>query len=329
MTAKEALSRAREILDANNIEDAPLECEILLRHVLGITRVQLYQGINQKLVPEQEEAFWRLIERRLSHEPTAYITGHCEFYGLDFYVDTRVLIPRSDTELLVQEALKLAARHSAKKRRPYLIAEAGTGSGAIAIALAQHLPQAKIYASDISVAALEVAAINCQRHIVEKQVELLFGDLLEMLPEPVDLIVANLPYIRDNEMAELSPEIRLFEPRTALAGGEDGLDKVRQLCRKISDKLHPDGCLLLEVGLGQSRELATFLRNLYPLAKIKVIPDWSGIDRVVTLTLPSSSGILFPASVASHITKPLSEISPHLDWKTSSTSLVHLDIQFT
>lgn len=286
MTAKEALTRARKILVGNSIEDAPLESEVLLRHALNINRVQLYQDINRELIPEEESVFWHLMDRRLSHQPSAYITGHCEFYGLDFYVDPRVLIPRSGTELLVEEALKFAGRHSAGKERPCLIAEAGTGSGAVAIALAWHLPRAKIYASDVSAPALEVAATNCRRHGVERRVELLLGDMLEALPEPVDLIVANLPYITDKEMKELSPEIRQFEPRIALAGGEDGLDKVRQLCRQVSGKLKPGGCLLLEIGLGQAGELTTFLSTLYPSAGVKVIPDYDGIDRVVSLTLP-------------------------------------------
>jgi len=280
MTLKQALSRAREILIANNIEHAPLECELLLRHGLKINRVQLYLDLNHELSPQQEETFWALIKRRLNHEPTAYIIGHCEFYGLDFYVDPRVLIPRPESELLVEAALGFASTHPARK-----IAEVGTGSGAIAIALARHLPQAKIYASDISAAALEVAAINCQKHGVGNRIQLLLGDMLEVFPEPVDLIVANLPYIRDRKMGKLSPEIRRFEPKSALAGGEDGLDKVRQLCQQAGDRLHPEGCLLLEIGLGQARAVTAFLASLFPSAEIKVMPDLSGIDRVLSLCL--------------------------------------------
>jgi len=286
MTIKEALTRAREALVENAIEDAPLECEILLRHALDITRVQLYQDIDRQITPAQESTFWHLIERRLNHEPTAYITGHWEFYGLDFYVDPRVLIPRSGTELLVEKAIEIGSRHSARKKNPYLIADIGTGSGAVAIVLARHLPQARVYAIDVSTPVLEVAMMNCRKHSVEHQVELLVGNLVETLPGPVDLIVANLPYIRDREMDELSPEIRLFEPILALAGGEDGLDKIRELCQQAGGKLNPGGSLLLEIGLRQVEELNSFLPNLYPSADIKVIPDYAGIDRVVGLTLP-------------------------------------------
>ena len=285
MTLRQALSRAQEILVANNIEDAALECELLLRHTLKISRVQLHLDMSHELSLEQEETFWNLIKRRLSHEPTAYITGHREFYGLDFYVDPRVLIPRPESELLVEEALKFASQQPVRNNYPCLIAEVGTGSGAIAITLALHLPQAKVYAVDVSATALEVADINCQRHGVYNQVQLLLGNMLEVLPEPVDLIVANLPYIRDNEMEELSPEIQLFEPEIALAGGEDGLDKIRQLCRQVVDRLRPQGCLLVEIGLKQGRAVTTSLHNLFPRAQIKVIPDLSGIDRVVSLSL--------------------------------------------
>ena len=285
MTLKQALSRAREILVSSNIEDAPLECELLLRHILNISRVQLYLDLNQKLSPKQEETFWALIKRRLSHEPTAYITRHCEFYGLDFYIDPRALIPRPESELLVEAALKFASQHPAGKDYPHLIAEVGTGSGVIAIALARHLPQAKIYASDLSAAALEVAAINCQRHGVGNQVQLLLGNMLEVLPEPVDLIAANLPYIRDSEMEKLSPEIQMFEPRLALAGGEDGLDKVRQLCRQAGDRLRPEGCLLLEIGQEQGETVTAFLHSFFPSANVEVMPDLSSIDRVVSLRL--------------------------------------------
>ncbi|MFC1906562.1 peptide chain release factor N(5)-glutamine methyltransferase [Chloroflexota bacterium] len=305
MTAKEALTRARQILVQHNVEDAPLESEVLLRYALNITRVQLYQDIRQELPPEQEKTFWQLIERRCNHEPTAYITGHCEFYGLDFYVDPNVLIPRPGSELLVEEALAIAGKHSAQKKRPYLIAEAGTGSGAISIALAKYLPQAKIYTVDISAPAIGVAARNCRQNGVEGQITLLQGDMLAPVPEPVDLIVANLPYITDKDMEELSPEIRLFEPTLALAGGEDGLDKIRQLCRQIRDKLNHGGSLLLEIGLGQASSLTSFLQDLYPVARIKVTPDYAGIDRVVDLTFPGIWGILSPTGLTSYLSKTL------------------------
>lgn len=278
MTLKQALNRANGILAANNIEDAPLECRLLLRHALGISRIQLYTEFNDELAPSQEETFWNLIKRRLCGEPTAYITGHREFYGLDFYVNPNVLIPRPESELLVENAIKLAQNYPVS-----IIAEIGTGCGAIAISLAKSLPQAKIYATDISASALDVALFNCQKHGVVNSVFLLQGDMLEPLPEPVDLIVANLPYVKQSDLRQVNPAN--FEPPLALNGGSDGLEKIHQLCCQVSGRLCPQGCLLLEIGQGQGRAITTFLHSLFPSAKIEISPDLGGIDRMVSLTL--------------------------------------------
>jgi len=277
VTLKQALSRARGILAGNNIDDASLECELLLRHALKISRTQLYLDLDRELSPKQEEAFWRLMQHRLNGEPTAYITGHREFYGLDFYVDPRVLIPRPESELLVETALGLAQNH------PLLtIAEIGTGCGAIAISLALGLPEAEIYATDISAAALKVALLNCQKHGVVDRVHLLQGDMLDPVPEPVDLIIANLPYVRKSELAPP------FEPRLALNGGSDGMERIRQLCRQVGSKLRPTDYLLLEIGQGQRRTVTAFLHTLFPNGEIEVVPDLSGIDRVISLSLTAS-----------------------------------------
>ncbi len=282
MTLKQAFSHARDILTANNIEDAYLEGELLLRHTLKISRVQLYLDLDYELSSKEEKNFRHLIERRLSGEPTAYITGHREFYGFDFYVDPSIIIPRPESELLVEKALKLAQNGTIPT-----IAEVGTGCGAIAISLALNLPQTKIYATDISAAALKVALFNCQIHEVANRICLLQGDMLDPLPEPVDLVIANLPYVKESE---LSPVYSVnFEPLLALNGGSDGLEKIRQLCRQANNKLYPDGYLLLEIGLGQRRAVTTLLRSLFPSAKIEVTPDLGGIDRVVSLTLPSDT----------------------------------------
>jgi len=276
VTLKQALCRARGILAAGNIEDARLESELLLRHTLKISQVQLYLDLDHELNPNHEQTFWQLIKRRLGGEPTAYITEHREFYGLDFYVDPNVLIPRPESELLVEMALDLI------QNRPVpIIAEIGTGCGAIAIILALELPQAKIYATDISAFALKVALFNCQRHGVADRICLLHGDMLDPLPEPVDLIVANLPYVSKLEL----PESANFEPLLALDGGSDGLEKIYQLCQQVTDKLRPDGYLLLEVGQGRGKEVTTCLHSLFPAAKIEIAPDLSGIDRVVSLCL--------------------------------------------
>jgi len=275
MTLKQALGRARDILAAGDIEDAALESELLLRQALKISRVQLYLDLDLRLSPEQEKTFRQLIRRCLNGEPVAYITGHREFYGLDFYVAPSVLIPRPESELLVEKTLSLA-----QGRNTPVIADIGTGSGAIAISLALNLPQAKIYATDISASALKVALLNCNKHGVANRIYLLQGNMLEPLPEPVNFIVTNLPYVKKSEV-----NARGFEPALALNGGSDGLEKIRQLCHQVSSKLRPGGCLLLEIGQGQEGAVATLLHSLFPLAKIEVTPDLSAIDRVVSLVL--------------------------------------------
>jgi len=277
LTIKQALSNARQLLVDHDIEEYNLESELLLRHTLKIDRVQLYLALEQELSNQQAETYRSLIKRRLDGEPTAYITEHREFYGLDFYVNSSVLIPRPESELLVEKALELA-----QERTVSTIVDIGTGCGAIAVSLALNLPHTRIYATDISADALEIALANCRTHGVTDRVCLLKGDMLSPLPEPVDLIVANLPYVRKAELPEVNTHN--FEPSLALNGGTDGLDKIRRLCSRIDGKLRSGGSLLLEIGQGQSITLVSFLRRLLRAGSIEVIPDLSGIDRVVSVT---------------------------------------------
>ncbi|HET6477784.1 MAG TPA: peptide chain release factor N(5)-glutamine methyltransferase [Dehalococcoidales bacterium] len=278
MTLKQVLGRARDVLATNSIEDASLEGEILLRQALGIDRVRLYANLNSELSAEQENDFWHLVRRRLSGEPTAYIAGHREFYGLDFLVDRRVLIPRPETELLVEKAVRLARTHNIAT-----VADIGTGCGAIAISLALNLPRIKIYASDVSTDALEVARMNCEKHGVAGRIRLLRGDMLAPLPEPVDLILANLPYVTEQEIS--TSALAGFEPRLALDGGSDGLDGIRRLCEQATDRLNPQGGMLLEIGWGQGRVVTSLMRRHFPSASLEIIPDLQGMERVISLRL--------------------------------------------
>ena len=278
MTLKQALSRATEILTANSIEDPFLESELLLRHTLQMDRVQLYLELDSELSPEQYEEFWHNINLRLDNIPADYITGHREFFGLEFDINSRVLIPRPETELLVEKALELA-----RDRSLSTIADIGTGCGAIAVSLAVHLPQARVYATDISSFVFGVALANCRKHGVTDRVTLLEGDMLVPLPRPVDLIVANLPYVREPEMALVNT--LGVEPSLALNGGPDGLESIRRLCLQAGEKLLPGGCLLLEIGQGQGEAVTSFLNSLYPSAELELAPDLSGIDRMVSLFL--------------------------------------------
>jgi release factor glutamine methyltransferase len=270
----EALNHSRAMLAQNAIVDAALEAELLLRHTLKIDRTQLYLDLKRELSLQDERAYEALIKRRLGGEPAAYIIGHHEFYGLDFYVDSNTLIPRPESELLVETALRLAPDHH------LTIADIGTGCGAIAISLALELPQAKIYAIDISSAALEVASRNCQRHSVADRVNLMQGDMLEPLPAPIDLIIANLPYVRQSELSH-----RNFEPLIALDGGAKGTESIEKLCRQAQHKIAHGGSMLLEIGQGQGKSITSLLSNLFPDGNIEVLADLGGIDRVVSLSL--------------------------------------------
>ena len=278
MNLKRALSQARKILAENKIDDASIEGEILLRHMLGITRAQLFASLDNDISDAQLDDFMKLVARRVNGEPTAYITGHREFYGLDFTVNQYVLIPRPETELLVDKVISLCRKHSYSK-----IADIGTGCGAIAVSLAVNLPSVEIYATDISAAALEVARQNCMKHGVAGRITLLTGDLLESIPEAVDLIIANMPYVRASDIPSKGP--LSFEPRLALDGGEKGLDKIRLLCHQAGKKLKDKASLLLEIGQGQAGEVVSILHNMFPQASIGVEKDLSGIIRIVCLRL--------------------------------------------
>ena len=279
MNVKEVLDDARKVLTDSNIEDAPLEAEILLRDTLKKDRVGLYLALDDELSTEQQNAFTDRLARRLDDEPTAYILGYREFYGREFIVDASVLVPRPETELLVEKALEIVRKHTLS-----VIAEVGTGCGAVAISLALELPHARVYATDISASALKIARANSRKHGVSDRVRLLSGDLLDALPGPVEMVVANLPYVRKPDLPRSGPVSR--EPRLALDGGTDGLDKIRRLCIQAKGLSGPGGFLLLEVGEGQAGTVSTFLHDLFPPARVDVTPDLSGIDRVVSLMLP-------------------------------------------
>ena len=284
MILREALQSVTQTLRRAGIADASVEAELLLGHILGMSKTQLYIEPERSLTSVETEHLCHLVRRRLDHEPAAYILGNCEFYGIDFCIDCHTFIPRPETELLVEKAVELASRISHQGKR-ITIADVGTGCGAIAISLALALPQAKIYATDISASALQVAEMNCRRHAVSSQVELLQGNLLEPLSQPVDMIVANLPYIKSCEFKDLSPEVRNFEPTTALAGGEDGLGKIQQILEQMPGKLNYGGCFLLEIGQGQGRMVTSLIKSYFPQASMELISDLGGIERVVKVGL--------------------------------------------
>jgi release factor glutamine methyltransferase len=275
MNRRQALARARQYLAAADPQATPLEAEVLLRHILGVGRAELFRDFQQEISPEIESAFLALVDRRRLGEPIAYLIGHREFYGLDFFVDQRVLIPRPESESLVEQALRIVAEHPVRT-----VADIGTGSGAIAVCLARQLPEVKIFATDISPAALEVARQNAARHEVAGRIIFLEGDLLDPLPEMVDIIIINPPYIA---AASLTGPVG-FEPATALDGGPDGLDVIRRLCRRLPARLAAEGHLIMEIGYDQAAAVTGLLKEVFPRSYIEVIPDLAGLDRVVCLS---------------------------------------------
>jgi len=285
----EALQSVTRTLSRAKIADASAEAEVLLGHVMGMSKTGLYTEPERRLTSAETECLRHHVRRRLDREPAAHILGHCEFYGIDFYVESHTLIPRPETELLVETAVELAGRISGQGEQ-ITTADIGTGCGAIAISLALALPQAKIYATDISPLALKVAEVNCRRHEVTGQVELLQGNLIEPLPGAVDLIVANLPYVKDREFVDLSPEIREYEPAIALAGGKDGLDKIREMLEQMRWKGDVDldrwpAYVLLEIGQEQAEMVISLVNEYFPQASIELIPDLGGIERVAKVRL--------------------------------------------
>jgi release factor glutamine methyltransferase len=271
------------------IENPRLDAQLLLSHVLGKERSYLYMYPEQELDPAQETRWRALLAKRERGEPVAYLLGHKEFYGLDFSVDRRVLIPRPETELLVEAALSICRQRLSQGRAP-LVADIGTGSGAIPISIAIHEPALPyLYAIDISADALEVARLNCQRHRVTDRVRLLQGNLLEPLPAAVDLLLANLPYVGTSEQETMLPDVLNYEPHLALFSGPDGLELLQQLLREAGrgEKLRAGAVLLLEIGYRQRETLTHLAQEIWPQARVSCFKDYTGWDRVLQIeTMP-------------------------------------------
>lgn len=271
MTLAEAIAR----LNAAGIESARLDAELLLAEATGSDRSAV---VAQTIEPTaaQLARFEELVRRRENREPLAYITGSKGFRRIELAVDRRVLIPRPETELLVAVA---------KVDRPCGILDVATGSGAVALALADELPDATITAADISPDALAVATANAERLGMSSRVGFVESDLLDAIAGTFDAITANLPYVTTAEMANLQPEIAEYEPALALDGGEDGLDLVRRLASTVPSHLKPGGSLALEIGAGQAEETESILRE-NGFVQTEIHNDLAGLGRVVSGRTP-------------------------------------------
>ena len=263
---------------SSGIEDADIEAEVLLRHSLSVDRGKLYSSLGEDYAvgPEPLE---NLTERRLAGEPLFYIIGYREFYGLSLQVNRDVLIPRQETELLVEQTVALVQeRYNGRA----WIADVGTGSGAIAIALAVNLPDALVFATDVSREAIDLACLNVDRHDLKGRIRLLHGDMLGPLRSSVDVIVANLPYIPASEIPGLPPDVRR-EPLTALNGGREGLAHISRLINGSPRYLQPGGALLLEIDPRQTGHVLRLAAEAFSGAQMRVEKDLLGLDRVVAI----------------------------------------------
>lgn len=277
MTLGQSLRQAARAIAALGSDEASLEAELLLMHATGLDRVHVYQRLDEEIAPEQAAVFQKLLERRLAHEPVPYIIGHKEFFGLEFEVAPCALIPRPETETLVE----LVIAHARERGGPLTIADIGTGSGIIAVAVASAVPEARVVATDISEESLALAKRNAERHGVAGRIEFALGDLLEALRGPVDVIAANLPYVATADWEALPPEIREYEPRAGLDGGPDGLRVIERMLSQAPKWLRPGGAVFEEIGDTQGPAAAGMARRYFPGAEVRVDPDLAGRDRVL------------------------------------------------
>jgi len=268
----------------HGIEAPRSEAEILLAHALGLRRIDIYLNHDQPLVAEELTRFKALIKRRLAREPLAYITGTREFWSLELAVDPAVLIPRPETECLVEAVLPFLDRPDGSPRQ---VLDMGTGSGAITIALAHEHPEHRYVGMDRSPAALVIARQNARTHRVDHCIQWFCGDWDAALApggRGFDLIVANPPYIRRGDLVTLQPEIRLHEPRLALDGDEDGLLCLRRIIASAQRYLRPGGRLALEMGCDQAAAVQSITREVGGYIAIRIVQDYSGLDRVAVMT---------------------------------------------
>jgi release factor glutamine methyltransferase len=284
MQVHQLRTSAAATLAGAGIEQAELEAELLLRHCLGCSRSGLFLRLDETLDPRDEEAVNRLVARRCTREPLQYITGSCEFRSLEFTVTPAVLIPRPETEILVDLALAGLARDN----NPHpLVLDLCTGSGCIGASLALELPGARVIGCDLSPGALAVARGNLRRHGLEERVLLLCGDLMTAFDQGLrfDAIVTNPPYVVSSDLAGLQPEVRDFEPRQALDGGEDGLDCIRKIRDQARCFLRPGGRLFMEIGSDIEAGVLQTFRKCGAFSELQVHPDLAGLPRVLQARL--------------------------------------------
>lgn len=276
MNIQEALAFGRRQLTHST--DPTLDARLLLEFVLGKSHPYLVAHGDHPLTAAQEKKYRRLMDRAAQQEPIPYLTGQAYFFGRKFTVTPAVLIPRPETEQLVERALR-----SSNGRTQLNIVDVGTGSGCIAVTLALELPNARIEATDISEPALAVARQNAELHSVTGRIQFHQGNLLEPVSFQPDMIIANLPYVSDTEWTGLSLGIKSYEPATALKGGPSGLELINELLIQAKEKLSPDSAIFLETGWKQGQTAKQLAQSLFPTAQVSLLADYSGNDRIISI----------------------------------------------
>ncbi|HKT88770.1 MAG TPA: peptide chain release factor N(5)-glutamine methyltransferase [Candidatus Sulfotelmatobacter sp.] len=282
MHLKQALAAAIEKLTADHVPSPRMNAELLLMFVLSCDRAYLFAHPERELTADEQSHYDAALAERARGVPAQYITGHQEFWGMDLIVSAAVLIPRPETEHVVETALELLSRPEVESR----IADVGTGSGCIALALAKELPQAEIHATDISPAALEIARANAARHQLDRRIQFHQTDLLENLDGPFHLIVSNPPYVGESEEEQVQLEVRKFEPHQAVFAGTTGIEVISRLIPQAHAVLRPGGWLIFEIS-------GTIADRVLPMLEgwdeITVIKDLQSIPRVIRARKPNQA----------------------------------------
>lgn len=295
MTLYQLLQEGVRQLTEAGVETPDRTAHWLWRHVSTMTSTQELLALREEVAPSLLQDFLAVTQRRCEREPLQYILAEAEFCGMTLYVDKRVLIPRPETEQLVQRAVMYARERLRLGDSNLQICDVGTGSGAVAVAVAQQLLRDgldcgwQLTASDISPAALEVASCNAKRHGVSPWIQFCESDLLlgRAADQPIDLLLANLPYIPSGDSRGMQPEVVRYEPAQALFSGADGLVAYRRLAEQARARLAPAGLALWEIGIGQSRDVQSLMRSIWPDAEVGALQDAQGIERIIYAKRPT------------------------------------------
>jgi len=295
-TIQKLLNWITEYFTDKGIDSPRLSAELLLSHILAMKRIELYTQFDKPVEKQQLHRLHDLVKRAAQNEPIAYLTGKTEFYSLEINVAPDCMVPRPETELLVERAVEFLRTRPG----PQFVCDLCTGSGCIAVAIAKSFPDARIIATDISAAALDVAAANIEMYQLKNRIKLLQGDLFDPLVphldvEKFDLLVCNPPYVSAPEFEALDKNVKDYEPKLALFAGIDGLDIYRRLCKKADRFLMPDAALMLEIGCAQGPAVTELLQQTGAFAEIKIEKDSHNNDRILTATMPRPNNSIPPA----------------------------------